>query len=294
MEQIRFLIPEGPFYNTLIGLLGGLPGRRVEAPGEAEDDDKRPPRVVLPPRYPPEGQPELAVQPAPLDWPQVQFDLPEPFGLWVGALRLGSRLPNPQPEREVEPPAESEDEPDEMPFELLTGLFGAHLRGLDHAGLDLPPDLLPHADWQALVRRVAAQSLTFRYPRSDLPQDGGTHEWVFLLPQAAEGAPAPDEFPAGVWREPKFELAYDSLNRLPGLHFHLRTGLPAEAVRARLPAPYGFQLPGVETYRSVYVFTPWVGVRVRFDLGFAPPGDAPTPWDDGLWLAQNGQRIFAD
>ena len=68
------------------------------------------------------------------------------------------------------------------------------------------------------------------------------------------------------------------------------TDLSREYVEAYFPSQYGTNLPGVTTYRTVYIDNPWPGLLMRFDLTYFA-GSELTDWDSGEWLVKQGLRV---
>lgn len=276
ISRIRLAFPPGSprvweFHQALLNLLQLARGARRSGL-----------RLSFRSFYPSGALPELELDL--VEGPVVQVILSgaAPFSASVGALLLTNE-PSPTAAnwQALRPPPFSDKMPAaQMAISRFASSFDGHVLGLDHAGVDLPPELLPRPDWLAMLSAVGQSSALYAYP------DG--HDWPFIIPAS------PDEQSGELQyfeaeRAPKFELAYDGLRPWPGLHFHLQTNLSQADVEERLPAPYGLYLPGAQTFRSVYVLSAWPGLLVRFDLGFAAPG--LNEWDTGRWLASPQRRI---
>ncbi len=270
LQRITFLFPNNvpEWYASLAGLLQMVPG-----------SDFTGDRITLAPDFPTGGLPVTAINTGRVTVPRVLFYGLEDLHVQVGNLLLESGPPQGQVE-----PQPAENVPEEhmaIPLQDVYQQFHEHLLGMDHTGVDLPPQLLSPDDWQRLNQRVAGASNLYTYPTGEM--------WRFVVP-ANQGEYLREIELSEGYREPKFELAYDDYARLPGIQFHLRTELTAAQVAARLPEPYGFQLPGAETFTSVYVQHTWPGLLIRFDVGYRHLA-GPTDWDTGEWLVKEGRRV---
>ncbi len=140
--------------------------------------------------------------------------------------------------------------------------------------------MLERAAWDRLLQDLATVCNLYSYPTGE--------DFPFILP-AEE-----DEFLGEIKRfaaarGPKFELTY-GYTQLPTLQFSLDTNLSRAEAEALLPAPVGFNLPGVDTFRSALLTHPWPGLEVRLDFNFQTDG-GPTAWDTGEWLVREGRRL---
>ncbi len=269
LQRITFLFPYNApeWYGSLSALLQMVPG-----------SDFTGDRVTLAPAFPAGALPVTATNTGRISLPRVLFYGVEDLHVQAGNLLLESGPPQAMVE-----PQTAGNVPEQrlaMSLEEVNRKFREHLLGMDHAGVDLPPPLLPQEEWRGLVRRMAASANLYEYPSGE--------PWLFVIPSNQGEYLREMELSAG-YREPKFELAYDNLAPLPGIQFHLRTELTREQVAARLPEPYGFSLPGAETFLSVYVQHPWPGILIRFDFGFRHLA-GPDEWDTGEWLVRGGRR----
>ncbi len=270
LQRISYLFPSNhtDWYGYLSGLLQMVPGSDFSGS-----------RITLAPSFPAGGLPVTSTNTGRVNLPRVLFFGPEDLRVQVGNLLLESG----PPQGAVEP-VSAVNVPEAhlaMPIQDVYLQFHEHLLGLDHTGVDLPPQRLPQEAWQRLVQRLAQSANLYTYPSGE--------PWRFVLPSNQGEYLRKIELGSG-YREPKFELAYDGYAPLPGIQFHLRTELTREQVAARLPEPYGFQLPGAQTFRSVYVQHPWPGLLVRFDFGYRHLS-GPTDWDTGEWLVKEGRRV---
>ncbi len=270
LQRISYLFPNNQpeWYSYLAGMMQMVPG-----------SDFTGNRVTLAPAFPPGGLPVTSTNTGKVNLPRALF-----YGLEDLRVQVGNLLLESGPPQGTVEPVSAGNVPEAhlaMPLKDVYQQFREHLLGLDHTGLDLPPQRLPEEDWQRLVRQMARSANLYSYPNGK--------PWRFVIP-ASQGEYLREIEPAKSYREPKFELAYDDYATLPGIQFHLRTEFTREQVAARLPEPYGFHLPGAETFRSVYVQHPWPGLLVRFDFGYRHlPG--PTDWDTAEWLVKEGRRV---
>lgn len=272
LNQIRYLIPSDTasraWFDTVAPVLG-----------EASQAELQGDRLVIVPDYPPKATPATTLELSRVDRPTVVLDTIGLLVIYMGGIRLlgwDSRDPMLMPPgAPVTPPS-----PPIGPDELAARLRG-HIMRVDHTGVELPTARVPRPTWEHLLDALGAAANLYDYPEPDT-------EMPFVVP--ANG----DEFNREITsfaapRTPKFELTYGYVS-MPLLQFHCDTDLNREALDVLLPAPSGFNLPGVETFRSVYVATPWPGATVRFDFTYWA-GDALTEWDSGEWLVVEGQRL---
>lgn len=93
-------------------------------------------------------------------------------------------------------------------------------------------------------------------------------------------------------REPRFELVYDDYVHFPLYQFALETDLTRSELETRFPQPYGYAIPGLEPiFRSVFIFHPWPGFGIRFDLYYRDDSETPGDWETGEWLVKEGGRM---
>ena len=285
LRRITFLFPEGQpasraFSEPLASLLSQDPhsNRRLESSPRLESS-RSAERVDIAATFPGESLPHIALALAEVNYPQVVFETEQPFQLQAGELSLYST---------AVAPAQTAAPANQAPAGPAPGLstadlyarFDGYISRLDHSGVELPAGKVEPAAWRRLLGELAAVSALYRYPEGQ--------EWPFILP--ANRAEFQDDIRQfATPRKPKFELTY-GYTQVPTLQFHIDTTLPREAVEDRLPDPYGFALPGVETFRSVYLEHPWPGLAVRCDLTFWT-GSELSDWDSGEWLVKEGKRI---
>jgi len=90
-----------------------------------------------------------------------------------------------------------------------------------------------------------------------------------------------------VKRNPKFELVYYKDQRKPVMQIDIETNLTEEEAFALLPSPYGISFDNLkEFFRTVFIYTDWLGVILRFDLRFKSAGK-----DFEYWMVKEGGRI---
>jgi len=272
LNQIRYLIPSDTasraWFDTVAPVLG-----------EASQAELQGDRLVIVPDYPPKAIPATTLELSRVDRPTVVLDTIGLLVIELGGIRLlgwDSRDPV-----FLAPPVSVT--PDHAPLapDVFAAALRGHLRRIDHTGVELPRPRVPRPAWEYLLDALGAAANLYEYPEPD-------SEMPFVLPAND------DEFGHEITqfaapRTPKFELTYGRVP-VPLLQFHCDTDLDRATLDAWLPAPSGFNLPGVETFRSVYVATPWPGATLRFDLSYWP-GDALTEWSSGEWLVFEGQRL---
>ena len=273
LNQIRYLLPQDEASRAWFDAIAPILG---EAPQAELDRD----RLVLVPDYPAQAIPATTLEFSVVDRPTVVLDTIGLFIIYMGGIRLLGwdshdpiLMPPGAPVTPPNPPIEAR--------ELAEKLRG-HIVRVDHTGVELPTSRVPRPTWENLLDALGAASNLYEYPAPDT-------EMPFVVPANA------DEFSRdittfGAPRTPKFELTYGYVSS-PLLQFHLDTDLDRDTLDALLPAPSGFNLPGADGFRSVYVATPWPGATVRFDLSYWT-GGALTEWDSGEWLVTEGQRLL--
>ena len=272
LNQVRYLLPSDEASRAWFDAIAPLLG---EAPQADLLDD----RLVLVPDYPAQATPATTLELSRVDRPTVVLDTIGLLVIYMGGIRLlgwASRdaeyLPPGAPVTPANPPLEAEV--------IATRLRG-HIVRVDHTGVELPEPRVPRPTWESLLDALGAAANMYDYPEPDT-------EMPFVVP--ANG----DEFDRDITtfagpRAPKFELTYGYVNA-PLLQFHMDTDLDRETLDTLLPAPSGFNLPGAEGFRSVYVASPWPGAIVRLDLSYWT-GGALTEWDSGEWLVNEGRRL---
>lgn len=272
LNQIRYLIPSDTASRAWFDTVASVVGEASQA--ELQGD-----RLVIVPDYPPKAVPATTLELSRVDRPTVVLDTIGLLVIELGGIRLlgwDSRDPV-----FLAPPASvTPDHPPLEPDAFAAALRG-HLQRVDHTGVELPRPRVPRRAWEHLLDALGAAANLYEHPEPD-------SEMPFVVP--ANG----DEFSREITlfaapRTPKFELTYGYVPA-PLLQFHCDTDLDREALDALLPAPSGFNLPGVETFRSVYVATPWPGATLRFDLSYRA-GEGLTDWASGEWLATHGRRL---
>lgn len=274
LEQITYVFPQNSpetvdWLATLAALLEQDPAAETVAP-----------ETVLVPRYPAGARPFTALALDQVSYPALRFEHDTPIDLSVGRFRLYSRTAPPPPGAQNMPMAPIQATEQAMPLPDLARRLEGHVQRVDHTGVELPSHLVSREVWDALVRDVARMAATYRYPEG--------HDWPFILP-ANEEELRGDITQFEGRRAPKFELTYGYVE-WPLIQFHLDTDLPRAELETLVPEPYGFALPGVETFRSVMVAHPWPDLAIRFDLTFRSD-EGLSEWDSGRWLVQEGGRI---
>lgn len=179
--------------------------------------------------------------------------------------------------------ASSVDHTGPLSMTVLYSLLNGHIADLDHAGANLPSRDMKEEQWEALMRSLSRITNLYRYPGE---------AWPFIIP-ATEQEFRDDISELHAVRMPKFEWVYDGYASLPVFQFALVTDFTRAELEARFPAPSGFSIPGLESiFRSVHVDSPWrEALSIRVDLYYKRQQEAPTDWETGAWLVQEGGRI---
>lgn len=233
--------------------------------------------ILLRPIYPHDATPATAFRLTKVMFPSVQLTMDDHIYVRSGTLTVfsrgtaGTRVSGIPP---VNPPAEGRGlSPTEVALR-----FAGHIVRVDHTGVEFPASIVTRGTWDELLARLAVAASLYDYP---------DEAWSFILPSSdAEFADEIRSFAAP--RSPKFELTYGYVD-VPLVQIHFDTDLSQADVEARLPAPAGFALPGVQTFRSVYLAHPWPDLLIRCDFTFAGSGSTDD-WETGRWLVTEGRR----
>lgn len=166
-------------------------------------------------------------------------------------------------------------------FSDVVQRFDRHVVRVDHMGVNFPAQ---DSEGRALLMSLSRHSLVYAYP--------GNEPWYFAIPATAVELQQGFISDFTQVRFPKFEVVFDGegiWRRI--VQIDLVTNLCREDVEQRLPAPYGFSLPGLEMYfRSVYVAHPWDGFLLRMDFRFHCE-DFINEWSTCEWLVREGKRF---
>ena len=292
-QAISMLFPEDlgsyDWFGILAQLLGELPGSQV-SPG----------KVTLKAAYPPGALPVIELVEASVAYPQLVFEVDQPLDLSIGNFKITNRPVNTpsfsQPEvfdtiERVEGDNGAylrlhhtkTDFKDVLTLEQFYERLSGHLARVDHLGVNLPSNRISRENWHDLLSKLANQTNLYRYPDN--------FEWPFVIPATrAEFDNDITSFEAG--REPRFELVYDDYANYPLYQFALETDLVQVELERLFPRPYGYAIPGLDhIFRSVYIFHPWPGFGIRFDLYYRTDSKTPGDWETGEWLVKAGGRI---
>ncbi len=157
--------------------------------------------------------------------------------------------------------------------------FGPNILGLDHAGVNLPKELLSTTEFENITLRLSQIAQVFAYP--------GQPNWQFILPSGPEERLTGQIQNFTGPRQPKMEFVHDTYLKVPTIQFDFQSKLPKETVLKLLPAPYGLSYPEVKDFfRSVYIHHPWKELLIRFDVRFGPVSK-PDNWSSGRILVEN-------
>ncbi|MFC1711827.1 hypothetical protein ACFLZ1_04555 [Patescibacteria group bacterium] len=164
------------------------------------------------------------------------------------------------------------------PEQLFNRLDGKLLE-LNHSGVNFGPKLLSIPDYLKIKKKLAVTSNLYNYPTGE--------EWPFIIPSTDKEF-KDDITDNTVNRNPKFELVHSKYHPIPLIQFDIETSLSKAKLLKLLPDPYGVSFPGLENnFRSVFIFTGWNNVILRFDLRFK----SNRKYDFGYWLISRGGRI---
>lgn len=280
LSQITYLFPQNHpeglrLFQHLAALLGEDPHAQVQAG-----------RVTLTPPYPAGALPVTALALADVPFPGVLFRSDQKIEIQVGGFWLSSERPAPASTFEgYRPPLaeigiEGESPRQRLDAAELFGRFQGHILWTDHSGIELPAKQVGRQTWQNLLGKLGKVTNLYAYPTGEA--------FPFILPaDQSEFEDGLDRFEAP--RIPKFELTYGYV-AMPLIQFHLDTRLERQQVEALLPEPFGFDLTGGGTFRSVYLAHPWPGLSIRLDLSFYVQA-ADNGWSSGEWLARQENRI---
>jgi hypothetical protein len=273
LKRIAFQYPRKqpvtrPFFKHLTSLFEGMPSSQNLL-------DK----LVIAPPYPHEALPVMTFELEDINYPAVMFEMEERLVVKAGAFAVHSSL---DAIRTATLPLTLDPgkRPPIFPLNKFVQLLQGHILRLDHAGVELPSEAVSRELFDDLIRTVGRVSNLYRYPTGE--------EWPFIVPaSAAEFRSEIQHFARP--RAPKLELTYGYV-QVPLIHFHIDTDLPREHIEAYFPSQYGTNLPGVTTYRTIYIEHPWPGLLMRVDMTYFT-GGALTDWDSGEWLARQGMRV---
>jgi hypothetical protein len=273
LKRITFQFPRKqpatrPFFKQLTNLFEGIPSSQNLLD-----------RLVIAPPYPHDARPVMTLELEDVNYPAVMFEMEERLVVKAGAFAVHSSL---DAIRTATLPLTLDPgkRPPIFPLNKFVQLLKGHILRLDHAGVELPSEAVAREKFDDLVTTVGRVSNLYRYPTGE--------EWPFIVPASAE------EFRSEIIhfarpRAPKLELTYGYV-QVPLIHFHIDTDLPREHIEAYFPSQYGTNLPGVTTYRTIYIEHPWPGLLMRFDMTYFT-GGALNDWDSGEWLVKQGLRV---
>jgi hypothetical protein len=273
LRRITFQFPRRqpatrPFFKLLVSLL-------EQDPSSQNLVDK----LVIFPAYPHGALPITTFELEDINFPAMMFEMDQRIVVKAGSFSIHSSLDAIRTST-LPMTSESGKRSALFPMEKFTHLLNGHLLRLDHIGVELPSNSVQAENFALLLETLGNSSNLYRSPVGD--------EWAFVIPSTAgEFAGEINKFEMP--RSPKLELSYGYVD-LPLIHFHVDTDLPKEAVEAYFPSQYGTELPGVTTYRTVFIDHPWPGLLMRFDLNYWMGGKV-TEWASGEWLIKQDVRV---
>ncbi|MDB5079913.1 MAG: hypothetical protein JWP00_1837 [Chloroflexi bacterium] len=267
---------------------------------ELPDSQVAPGKITLAATQPDKALPVIELIQAPVAYPELVFELDQDFELSIGDFRLSNhpvfseKSAVPEGFGTIERLEDNNgsylrikhankcDFKNLLALEQLYARLKGHLVRADHFGVNLPVSLVDRPEWTELLNKLAGQTNLYRYPEG--------FEWPFILPATGQEFETEiKSFVAG--RHPRFELVYDEYLQYPLYQFALVTDLTKGELEKRFPAPYGMAISGLDSIlRSVFIFHPWPGLGVRFDLYYAGDGSLDN-WQSGEWLVRQGGRI---
>jgi hypothetical protein len=273
IKRIAFQFPRKqpvtrPFFKLLTSLFEGSPSSQNLLD-----------RLVIAPPYPHEALPVMTLELEDINYPAVMFEMEERLVVKAGSFAVHSSLDT---IRTATLPLTMDPgkRPPVFPLNKFVQLLKGHILRLDHAGVELPSEAVSREMFDDLVTTLGRVSNLYRYPTGE--------EWPFIVPaSAAEFRSEIQHFARP--RAPKLELTYGYV-QVPLIHFHIDTDLPREHIEAYFPSQYGTNLPGVTTYRTIYIDHPWPGLLMRFDMTYFTGGPL-SEWDSGEWLVTRGVRV---
>lgn len=266
LQKIRFLFPD--LNEEAKSFLSIFRKMLQELPNVTEANDL----VIIQATNPPGALPEITVESSKNDTPVIQFDSNSTVDDEVNGVFnriLTSKEANNQISTHL------------SMSELYKKLTGHTVR-VDHVGINIPSTKLTVSEWDRLIHNIARITAIYNYPTGE--------KWPFILP-STESEFESDISKFHLGREPKFELVYDELNKLPTFQFDIETDLTQIEVEQLFPAPIGESFNGLETYfRVVYVISPYSNIIIRFDIRFKNY-EVEDDWNTGKWLVKEGKRI---
>lgn len=149
---------------------------------------------------------------------------------------------------------------------------------LDHTGINIPTKAISKDTWETLISQLGKEAIVYDYP---------AEPWPFIIP-ATPAEQTGKKIDIRAQRGPKFELVYDEYTTLPLIQIALGSNLSKEAVHKLFPGPYAETFPNLaDFFRSIYIKSPWEGLIIRIDLGYASDQT-----EDGLlkYLITEGKR----
>jgi hypothetical protein len=152
-----------------------------------------------------------------------------------------------------------------MSFDEAATLLMGWVTKVDHTGVGVPFSI-PAADWSQAMDFIALETAVFHdYPDGIDLYNREKSRWLFAIP--ATTFEKTNGISQMMCRDPKVEFVCDDVP-CPFLQIDMQTNLTRAQTTDRFPQ--GFEIEGLENYfRSVWVTTPFPGVRLRLDLRYA-------------------------
>ena len=279
LHKISYLFPntsdqEKDFCQNLLLLLKKLPNA-------VKSSDQ----ITLSPSYPKSSLPVTVVKSDSIPFPQVAFETDKKISLKMKNFYLTSRKDTSMELKHFKLNEEKVLKKDRL-FQLsineLNRRIAKHIVDIDHTGVNIPSSMIKKQEWNVLLQTFSQICNIYKYPTGE--------DWPFVLP-ATEEEFKNDITEFHMSRKPKFELVFDQYLSIPTIQFDIETDLVRKEVEELLPEPYGISFPSLaDFFRTVYIYHPWRGLALRFDIGFKN-NERASDWETGRWLVKDGGRI---
>src|SRR3989344_7206099 len=292
LHKISYLFPnkndqEKDFCRNLLLLFGKL-----------QNTVKSSDQLIIFPSYPKNSLPVTVVKSDSIPFPQVVFETEKEILLKMKYFYLTSRKDNSVKSETFNSHKDTVAKKDNIGsyiqltagstqlFQLSLGeihrRIGKHIVRIDHTGVNIPSAIINRNEWSQLIKNLSRECNIYNYPTGE--------DWPFVLPSTEEKFKN-DITDFHMVRKPKFELVYDQYLSIPTIQFDIETDLIRKKVEELLPNPYGISFPDLaDFFRTVYIYHPWGGLAIRFDIGFKN-NDQKSDWETGEWLVKDGGRI---
>src|SRR3989338_3923575 len=279
LHKVSYLFPntnaqEKEFYKNLLLLFEKLPNT-------VKSSDQ----ITISPSYPKSSLPVTIVKSDFIPFPQVVFETDKTISLKMKNFYLTSRKDTSMELKHFKLNEEKvlkKDRLVQLSINELNRRIAKHIVNIDHTGVNIPSSMIKKQEWNVLLQTFSQICNIYKYPTGE--------DWPFVLP-ASEEEFKNDITEFHMARKPKFELVYDQYLSIPTIQFDVETDLVRKEVEELLPKPYGISFPNLaDFFRTVYIYHPWYGLAIRFDIGFKN-NERLSEWETGRWLVKDGGRI---